>query len=122
LALGGTANGPDSVVYNNCTFKGQVISNYVDNLDGVAEFNGCTFTKAASGSYHYIEAMGGTHNFNNCTFDYTGVSQTSMGVITAGQLNVYSETEYWTAVTLTNCQRVNCGTRKYGPNSTLTIK
>ena len=122
LALGGTANGPNSVVYNNCAFKGQVISNYVDNLDGVAEFNGCTFTKAASGSYHYIEAMGGTHNFNNCTFDYTGVSQTSMGVITAGQLNVYSETEYWTDVTLTNCQRVNCGTRKYGANSTLTIK
>lgn len=122
LALGGTKDGPDSVVYNNCTFSGQVITNYVDNLDGVAEFNGCTFTKSASGSYHYIESMGGTHNFNNCTFDYTGVSQTSMGVITSGQINVYSETEYWTVANLTNCQRVNCGTRKYGANSTLTIK
>ena len=122
LALGGTENGPDSVVYNNCTFSGQVITNYVDNLDGVAEFNNCTFTKSASGSYHYIEAMGGTHNFNNCTFDYTGVSQTSMGVITCGQINVYSETEYWTVAVLTGCQRINCGTRKYGANSTLTIQ
>ena len=122
LALGGTKNGPDSVVYNNCTFSGQVITNYVDNLDGVAEFNNCTFTKSASGSYHYIEAMGGTHNFNNCTFDYTGVSQTSMGVITSGQFNVYSETEYWTVAVLTGCQRINCGTRKYGANSTLTIQ
>lgn len=122
LALGGEQGGPKSVIYNDCTFSGQVLSNYVDNLDGVAEFNNCTFIKSTSGSYHYIEAMGGTHNFNNCTFDYTGVNQTSMGVITSGQMNVYSETEYWTNAVLNNCQRINCGTRKYGANSTLTIK
>lgn len=122
LALGGEKDGPDSVVYNGCTFRGQVLTNYVDNPDGVAEFNNCTFTKSASGSYHYIEAMGGTHNFNNCTFDYTGVAQSSMGVITSGQINVYSESEYRTVAVLTNCQRINCGTRKYGSNSTLTIK
>ena len=122
LALGGTVDGPDSVIYNNCTFSGQVLTNFVDNLDGVAEFNNCTFTKSGSGGYHYIEAMGGTHNFNNCTFDYTGVAQNSMGVITSGQINVYSESEYWSVANLTGCARINCGTRKYGANSTLTIK
>jgi hypothetical protein len=33
LALGGGKDGPDSVIYNDCTFSGQVLSNYVDNLE-----------------------------------------------------------------------------------------
>ena len=39
-----------------------------------------------------------------------------------GCVNVYSESEYSTVVVLNGCTRINCGTRKYGPNSTLTIK
>ena len=124
ILLCGTEGGVNSVVYNNCTFTGQVITNFVDNPNGVATFNNCTFTKSSSGIYHFIEAMGGTHIFNNCTFDYTGVNQTSMGVITAGQINVYSESDgsYATHVILNGCTRINCGTRQYGAKSTLTIQ
>jgi hypothetical protein len=86
LLIGSEADGPDSVIYNNCAFTGSVITNFVDNPVGVAEFNGCTFKKATSGlvSRSFVEGMGGTHNFNNCTFDYTGVTQSSMGVLTSG--------------------------------------
>lgn len=124
LVIGSTAEGPDSVVYNNCTFTGPVITNFVDNPIGVAEFNNCTFTKATSGIVfrNYVEGMGGTHNFNKCTFDYTGVTQSSQGVINSGCVNVYSEAGYSTTVVLNECTRINCGTRTYGPNSTLTIK
>ena len=124
FVIGSTVDGPDSVIYNNCTFNGQVITNFVDNLDGVAEFNGCKFTKATSGlpMKNFVEAMGGTHNFNGCNFDFTGVTQTSMGVVTSGCINVYSEAEYSTTVVLNSCIRINCGTRTYGPNSSLVIK
>ena len=122
LVLGTYEDGADSIVYNNCTFTGQVLSNFVDNPDGVAEFNNCTFTKSASTGSNYIEGMGGTHNFNNCTFDYTGVTQSSIGVITNGQINVYSESEYSTVVNLKGCTLTNCGRRTYGPNSTLNIQ
>ncbi len=124
LVIGSEANGPDSVIYNNCTFTGSVITNFVDNPVGVAEFNDCTFTKATSGivSRSFVEGMGGTHNFNNCTFNYTGVTQSSMGVINSGCVNVYSESEYSTTVVLNGCTRTNCGTRTYGPNSSLIIK
>ncbi len=124
FVIGSTEDGPDSVIYNNCTFIGQVITNFVDNAAGVAEFNGCTFTKAASGlpAKNFVEAMGGTHNFNSCTFDFTGVNQNSMGVVTSGCINVYSEAGYFTTVVLNSCTRINCGTRTYGPNSSLVIK
>ncbi len=122
LVLGGTADGPDAVEYNICTFEGQVWTNFVENTAGVATFNDCRFTKAASSGNNYTQAMGGTHIFNACTFDYTGVSQTSMGVISSGCINVYSEDEYSTTAILNGCTRTNCGTRTYGPSSTLTIK
>ncbi len=124
FVIGSTVDGPTSVIYNNCEFIGQVITNFVDRPDGVAEFNGCTFTKATSGIYlkNFVEAMGGTHNFNNCTFDFTGVTQSSQGVLTSGCINVYSESEYSTTVVLNGCTRTNCGTRTYGPNSSLIIK
>ena len=122
LVLGSTADGPDSVVYNNCDFEGYVITNFVDNLDGVAEFNNCEFKTNSSNRQNFVEGMGGTHNFNSCTFDFTGVTQTSMGVITNGCVNVYSEPEYSTTVVLNGCTRKNCGTRTYGPNSSLVIK
>ena len=122
FGLAGTENGPKTVIFNNCNFKGQILSNNVDNLDATSEFNACTFAKSNNGRYHFVEAMGGTHNFNNCTFDYTGVSQTNMGVITSGHINVYSEPEYSTNVVLNSCTRTNCGTRTYGPNSSLVTK
>ena len=123
MALCGTVDGPTSVIYNNCTFSGQILSNFVDNAAGVAEFNNCTFTKAAnSPRYNYIEGMGGTHIFTSCTFDYTGISQGNMGVIDYSAINVYSESEYSTTVILDGCTRIGCGTRKYGPNSTLIVR
>ncbi|MBQ9975358.1 MAG: hypothetical protein IJP16_02535 [Clostridia bacterium] len=124
LVIGSTVDGPDSVIYNNCTFTGSVITNFVDNPDGVAEFNVCRFTKATSGlpMRNFVEGMGGTHNFNGCTFDYTGVTQSSMGVISSGCVNVYSESGYSTTVVLNGCTRISCGTRTYGPNSSLVIK
>ncbi len=122
--IGSTEDGPTSVIYNNCNFYGQLITNFVDRPDGVAEFNNCTFTKADSGlpMRNYVEAMGGTHNFNGCKFDFTGVTQTSQGVLKSGCINVYSETEYSTTVVLTGGTRTNCGTYTYGPNSSLIIK
>lgn len=122
LVIGGNADGPASVIYNGCNFNGYVITNFVDKLEGVAEFNNCAFRKADSGFQNFVEGMGGTHNFNNCTFDFTGVTQSSMGVITNGCVNVYSESEYATTVVLNGCTRTNCETRTYGPNSSLVIK
>ena len=121
IVLAGTQN-CSNVTYNNCTFSGQVLSNFVDNAAGVATFNYCTFTKGPTAFYSFAEAMGGTHYFNNCTFDYTGLTQSSMGVLNNACFNVYSEKEYSTTAVLTNCTRTNCGTRQYGPNSTLTIQ
>ena len=122
VIAGGSAGGPNSVVYNNCTFAGVFLSNFVDNPSGVAEFNDCTFTKAptSNSNYQFTEAMGGTHNYNNCTFDYTGIKQTAMGVITSCCLNIYSETEYSTAVVLNGCTFINCGTAQHGPHNTIT--
>ncbi len=124
FVIGSTVDGPDSVIYNNCTFNGQVITNFVDNPVGVAEFNGCRFMKATSGipMKNYVQAMCGTHNFNTCTFDFTGVTQSSMGAVTSGCVNVYSESEYSTTVVLNGCTRINCGTRIYGSNSSLIVK
>ena len=118
-----TEGGATSVVYNNCTFKGAIILEFVNNPDGVFTFNNCTFTKAASGN-NYVMAQGGTYVFNGCTFDYTGVTQSSMGIMNTATVNSVSESDgsNSTIVILNGCTRINCGTRKYGANSTLTIK
>ena len=118
-----TEGGATSVVYNNCTFKGPIILEFVNNPDGVFTFNNCTFTKAASGN-NYVMAHGGTHIFNGCTFDYTGVTQSNMGTVNTASVNCTSESDgsNATVVILNGCTRINCGTRKYGANSTLTIK
>ena len=123
VAFCGSEGGPVSVVYKNCTFKGPIVTNFVGNTDGVATFNNCTFTKAASGN-NYVMAMGGTHIFNGCTFDYTGATQSNIGTINTACINSVSESDgtYSTVVILNGCTFKNCGTRKYGPNSTLTIK
>ena len=123
LEVCGTEGGVNSVVYNNCTFKGAITTNFVDNANGVATFNNCTFTKRTSGN-DYVMAVGGTHNFNNCTFDYTGVTQSNIGTVNTGCVNSVSDSDntYSTAVILNNCELINCGTRRYGPNSTLTVK
>ena len=93
------------------------------NPDAVATYNNCTFTKAASGN-NYVMAYWGTHIFNGCTFDYTGVTQTAIGTVNTGCVNSTSDGDgsNFTVVILNGCTRINCGTRKYGANSTLTIK
>ena len=118
-----TEGGATSVVYNNCTFKGPIILEFVNNPDGVFTFNNCTFTKA-DGNSNYVMAKGGTHIFNGCTFDYTGLTQSSMGVINAATVNCTSESDGSdsTVVILNGCTRINCGTRTYGAKSTLTVK
>ena len=122
LGFLGVAGGARSVVYNNCTFKGAVILEFPDS-QGVATYNNCTFTKATSGNT-YIMAIGGTHEFNECTFDYTGLTQSNMGIVDTAAINVCSESDgsNSTTVILNGCTRISCGTRKYGANSTLTIK
>ncbi len=120
LILAGTAES-NSVTVNNCSFSGPTILNFHDNQNGVMTVNNCTFKGSAT--YDFAEVMGGTFYLNNCTFDFTGVKQQSMGVLNAGCFNVYSEEDYdKTVAILTGCTRTNCGTRTYGPKSTLTIK
>ena len=123
IGLCGGEDGADSVVYNNCTFKGPVITNFVDNPDGVATFNNCMFTKHTTGN-NYVMAMGGEHLFNGCTFDYTGLTQSNIGTINTACVNSCGESDgsYSTVVILDGCTRINCGTRTYGPKSTLTVK
>ena len=123
VGFGSYEGGAESIVYNNCTFKGPIILEFANNPNGVATYNNCTFTKAASGN-HYVMTYGGTHLFNGCTFDYTGVTQSNMGTINTASVNATSESDgsNFTVVVLDGCTRINCGTRKYGANSTLTIK
>ena len=125
MAVGfqGVEGGVNSVVYNNCTFKGPIVVESTLNPTLVATYNNCTFTKHTSGN-NYVMAYGGVHNFNGCTFDYTGVTQSSMGTVNTGCINAVSDSDgsNSTTVTLNNCTRINCGTRTYGTNSTLTIQ
>ena len=123
VGFGSYEGGAESIVYNNCTFKGPIILEFANNPNGVATYNNCTFTKADSGN-HYVMTNGGTHLFNGCTFDYTGVTQSNMGIINTASVNVTSESDgsNFTVVVLDGCTRINCGTRKYGDNSTLVVK
>ena len=116
-------DGVASVVYNNCAFKGAIVLEILSE-DGVATYNNCTFTKHPSRGQGYVMVVGGTHLFNDCTFDYTGVTQTNSGVINTASVNAVSESDgsNTTVVVLDGCTRINCGTRKYGADSTLTIK
>ena len=123
IGFGSYEGGTGSIVYNGCTFKGPIILEFANNSDAVATYNNCTFTKAASGN-HYVMAYWGTHIFNECTFDYTGVTQSNMGTINAACVNSTSDGDgsNSTVVILDGCTRINCGTRTYGANSTLTVK
>ena len=114
-------DGVNSVVYSNCTFKGAVV---LEKENGVATYNNCTFTKHPGTGSSYVMAYGGTHYFKGCTFDYTGLSQSNMGTINTASINSVSESDgsNTTEVFLEGCTLINCGTRKYGSNSTLTIK
>ena len=114
-----------SVVFNNCTFEGPVMPNCVDNAEATMQFNNCTFkiTNNAMIKSGYTNCMGGTHTFTNCTFDYTGGS--TMGsnqYVRWNAVNSYSEPGYSTEVILSGCTFTNCGTQRYGSNSTLTVK
>ena len=117
-------DGANSVVYNNCTFNGAIILECLDSTNAVATYNNCTFAKHPGGGNSYVMASGGTHLFNGCTFDYTGLTQSNMGIANTCTINVMSESDgsNTTVVVLDGCTRINCGTRKYGADSTLTIK
>ena len=118
MGMSGDEGCINSVVYNNCTFKGPVQTNFVANPNGVATFNNCTFTKHTTGN-NYVMAMGGTHVFNGCTFDYTGVTQQDIGTVTTGSVNASndSDNDYFTDVYLNDCTLINCGKRTYGSQS-----
>ena len=111
-------------VFNNCTFKGIISSNFTDKPDGVGTFNNCTFVANQTDLFYmgYVVCMGGTSNFVGCTFDYTGGSTTGSSYATRwSAVNSLSE-RYSTAVVLEGCTLTNCGTQSYGANSTLTVK
>lgn len=121
----GDADGPANVVFNNCVFEGPVMPNMVDNPNGVITFNNCTFkiTTDVFIKSGYVNCMGGKHIFNQCEFDFTGGSTSgSNQYVKWNAVNSYSEPGYSTVVELIGCKRTNCGTQRYGSNSTLTIK
>ena len=116
LALCGAA-GTEAVkvVYNNCTFVGAVITNFVDNEAGTATFNNCTFT--GTSMFSYVMAMGGTHEFVGCTFDYS--SNYNMGVTTAGYLNIMADQyeTYRTTGIIDGCRFLNKANYRIGGDS-----
>ena len=110
-----------AMVFENCVFKGQIAPNFVQNSNGTATFNNCRFT-VGSDNIGLVNCMGGTHTFNNCTFDYAGGSTLgSNQYVKWNAVNSYSE-RYSTNVILNGCTFINCGTQRFGSNSTLTIK
>ena len=110
-----------NMVFENCTFAGQIAPNFVQNSAGTATFNNCTFT-VGSDNIGLVNCMGGTHTFNDCTFDYAGgATFGSNQYVKWNAVNSYSE-RYSTAVILKGCTFINCSTQRYGSNSTLTFK
>ena len=110
-----------AMVFEDCTFKGQIAPNFVQNSNGSSTFNNCTFT-VGSDNIGLVNCMGGTHTFNSCTFDYTGGSTFgSNQFVRWNAVNSYSE-NYSTKVILNGCTMKNCGTQRFGSNSTLTVK
>ena len=120
FVIAGNEQDGANMVFENCVFEGQVAPNFVNNSAGVATFNNCLFT-VGSDNIGLVNCMGGTHIFNNCTFDYTGGSTFgSNQYVKWNAVNSYSES-FSTSVTLNGCTRINCGTQKFGGNSTLII-
>ena len=110
-----------NMVFNDCTFQGQVAPNFVQNTNGESTFNNCTF-KVGSENIGLVNCMGGKHTFVGCTFDYTGgATYGSNQYVRWNAVNSYSE-RYSTTVILDGCTFINCGTQRYGGNSTLTVK
>ena len=104
-------------------FNAAIAPNFVDRATGTAQFNNCMFkVGSAFIKQGYVNCMGGTHIFTNCTFDYTGGSTSGRNQYVRWiAVNSYSE-RYSTHVELIGCTFINCGTQRYGSNSTLTIK
>ena len=125
MIIGAEEDGAD-FVFNNCTFLGAVAPNFVEKASGTSQFNNCTFKLGnAFIKMGFVNCMGGQHTFTACTFDYTGGNTSgSNQYVKWNAINSYSESDnsYSTAVILNGCTRINCGTQKYGSNSTLTIK
>ena len=119
---GADANASD-IEFNNCIFNGPVAPNMVAKADGNTVFNNCQFKiGTAFMKQGWVNCMGGTHTFIGCTFDYTGGSTNgSNQYVRYNAVNSYSE-RYSTAVILEGCTFINCGTQRYGSNSTLTVK
>ena len=110
-----------NMVFNGCSFEGQIAPNFYNNTNGKSTFTNCTFT-VGSDNIGLVNCMGGSHTFTGCTFDYTGGS--TMGsnqYVRWNAVNSYSE-NYSTKVELIGCTFINCGTQRYGSNSTLTVK
>ena len=113
-----------SAVFNNCLFSGAYYLSFANQTNATAEYNDCSFILSmnGSGSHGFVNCMGATQTFNNCSFDYTG--GTTLGsnqYVKTNAVNSYSE-RYSTSVILSGCSFTNCGTQRYGGNSTLTVK
>ena len=121
FVIAGSEENGSNMIFENCTFRGQVAPNFVQNTQGKATFNNCTFT-VGSDNIGLVNCMGGTHTFNNCTFDYTGgATYGSNQFVRWNAVNSYSES-FSTSVILSGCTFKNCGTQRFGGNSTLVIK
>ena len=118
--FGSNAGGSD-IVFNNCTFAGQVYSSYANNPDANVTYTNCTFS-LGSGNVGFVNCMGGNQTFNNCTFNYAGGSTFgSSSAVKWSYVNSYSESGYRTNVVLNGCTLNGCGTYKNHGNSTLTV-
>lgn len=124
LHLASAVNGAN-MIFNNCTLKGKITPNFTENLAGNAQFNNCTFLLGEGSGpdgIGYVNCMGGTSTFTGCKFEYTGGwTMGSNQFVKYNAVNAYAE-GYSTAVILNGCQFINCGTQRYGSNSTLTVK
>lgn len=113
-------NGCTEVSFKNCKFVGMIKPNATEDDTAVFTYDNCTFV--LGDGVGYVNCMGGTHIFTNCTFDYTGGMTMGSNQFTKwSAVNAYSE-RFSTTVILEGCTFINCGTQRYGSNSTLTIK
>ena len=113
------------LIFNGCALYGKVQPNFTANLTGTSQFNACMFLLGEGSGpdgIGFVNCMGGTNTFNGCTYDYTnGWTMGSNQYVRYNAVNAFSES-YSTAVTLSGCEFINCGTQKYGANSTLVVQ
>ena len=113
-----------SAVFTDCLFSGAYYISFANQTNATAEYNNCSFRLSVNGSgmHGFVNCMGGTQTFNGCDFDYTsGTTMGSNQYVKYNAVNSYSE-RYSTSVILSGCSFTNCGTQRYGSNSTLVVK